>query len=116
MGNYQYVKDRVSEDFTTYSGRYLEKLIRELLAASGKYNQVGSYWESDNTNEIDVVAFNEHEKKLILCDVKLQAKNLNEHLLTTKSIKLLQQYPNYDIQYKSYSLDNLEELINSSEV
>jgi AAA+ ATPase superfamily predicted ATPase len=113
IGNFKYVKERIKEDFITYSGKYLEKLIRELLAASNQYNQIGNYWESDNSNEIDVVACNDYEKKLLICDVKLQAENLNAYLLETKAKRLVQQSSNYSIEYGKYSIEDLDNLIDN---
>ncbi len=116
IGNFQYVKDHIIRDYDTYSGRYLEQLIQDILAASGKYNEIGSYWDKNNNNEIDVVAVNTYEKKLVFCDIKLQTKNLNEYLLRQKATKLVQQHPGYTIEYRGYALEHLDVLIDQLKI
>ncbi len=112
IGNYNYVIDVISSDFTTYSGKFLEFMIRELLANSGNYNNVGTYWERDNNNEIDIIACNDKEKILLLADVKLQAKKLNLELLQHKSRAIIDAHRNYEITFHGYSLDDVDSLIN----
>jgi hypothetical protein len=63
MGNLDYLKEIISRDYTTYSGKILEKYFTERLKAEKKYNIIGPYWDGKNQNEIDIVAINE----LVLC-------------------------------------------------
>ena len=58
----------IQRDFATYSGEWLERLFQEHLAASGKYNVIGNYWESGNKNEIDIVVLNELNKTAVLAE------------------------------------------------
>jgi len=111
IGNFNYVINIIKEEFSVYSGKYLELMLRELLADSGEYNRIGSYWDKDNINEIDIVACNDHEKKLVIAEVKLQHKKINLGLLQHKAAKLIASHPNYEVQFRGYSLDNLAELL-----
>lgn len=108
IGNYAYIIDLIKEDFASYSGKYLEKMARELLAESGEYNIIGSYWNKDSSNEIDVIACNERKKTMLIVDVKLQAKKLNLELLKHRANDIIGQHPDYDIQFKGFSLENLD--------
>jgi AAA+ ATPase superfamily predicted ATPase len=54
-GNFSYIRQIISRDFQTYCGRLLEQFFHDLFALSGKYNQIGTYWEKKNLNEIDLV-------------------------------------------------------------
>jgi AAA+ ATPase superfamily predicted ATPase len=111
IGNYAYVKKEIEQDFSTYSGKYLEKLITELLAMSGDFNMVGSWWQSGNKNEIDIVAINEREKRILFCDIKLQAQKLNLEALKFNAQYLLQENPGYTAEYRGYGLDNLDSIL-----
>jgi len=64
--NYAYVRSIVERDFNIFSGLYLEKYFRAKIALSGKYSQVGQYWEKRNQNELDIVAINDLEKKALI--------------------------------------------------
>ncbi|MCK7531761.1 MAG: DUF234 domain-containing protein [Marinilabiliales bacterium] len=65
IGNYKYVRTIVKRDFSTWSGMFLEKYFREKIALSGNYTSVGSYWEKGNRNEIDIVAIDEENKRVL---------------------------------------------------
>ncbi|MDQ7061407.1 MAG: ATP-binding protein [Sulfurimonas sp.] len=105
--NYEYVKDIVRRDYTTYSGHFLEKYFIEKLKLSNKYSNIGTYWEKGNKNEIDIVCVNEDKQSILIAEVKRQSKKINLHVLQKKSEKLLLKYKNYDIKFIGYSLDDM---------
>ncbi len=111
IGNFTYIINLIKEDFLTYSGRYLEQMVRELLAASGEYNIIGSYWEKDGSNEIDIIACNDHKKIMLIADVKLQSKKLNLDKLKYKAEKIIAKHSDYQIQFAGFSLENIAELL-----
>lgn len=105
--NFDYVRQIINRDFTTYSGIILEKFYQELFWASQKYNRVGSYWEKGNKNEIDLIAINDLNKQCVIADIKLNKKKLNIPLLKQKAQGFIQQYADYDIQWLGLSLEDL---------
>jgi AAA+ ATPase superfamily predicted ATPase len=105
--NYEYVKSIVKRDFSTYSGRFLEKYFIEKLKASADYSNIGTYWEKGNQNEIDIVAINDDKKTMLIAEVKLNAKKINLELLREKSSKLVDKQKNYSVEYTGYSLDDI---------
>ncbi len=107
IGNFAYLKALINRDFSTYSGRFLEKYFKETLALSGDWSDVGSYWESGFQNQIDLVAVNHLEKKALLAEVKRNEKNYSEQLLKSKSHNLLRSLGGYSIEYHGFSLKDL---------
>jgi len=105
--NYDYIKSIVKRDYSTYSGRFLEKYFIEKLKASGNYSAIGTYWEKGNQNEIDIVAINEDKKKMLIVEVKRNPEKINMALLEEKSQKLLQKHKKYTVLFKGYSLEDL---------
>ncbi|XPV70484.1 MAG: ATP-binding protein [Halarcobacter sp.] len=105
--NYDFVKDIIKRDFSMYSGKFLEKYFIEKLQLEKKYSQLGTYWEKSNQNEIDIVALNELEKKVLIAEVKLNIKKINLDVLEEKSKKLEKNFKKYEIQYIGYSLENM---------
>jgi uncharacterized protein len=106
--NFERLKDIVKRDISTFKGKFLEKLFIELLKERQTYTSIGSYWERGNQNEIDIVAVDECEKKLLICEVKLNAKRLNYNELVLKSKKLLNSYQDYEVEYKLLSVEDLD--------
>ncbi len=109
--NFAYLKQIVFRDFNTYSERFLEKYFKEKLALSGKFNNIGSYWEKGNRNEIDIVALNEAERKALIAEVKLNKQKASLQNLYQKSVSLMNFLKDYQITFKLFSLDDMFEEI-----
>lgn len=105
--NYDRLKDIVTRDFDTFSGKFLEKLFIELLKEEKKYTKIGSYWERNNQNEIDIVAVDDINKEVLIAEVKLNPDRLSEIVLREKAKNIVKQYVDYKIIYKLWSLDDL---------
>ncbi|MCB9048134.1 MAG: hypothetical protein H6556_01790 [Lewinellaceae bacterium] len=91
IGNFEYLKTLVKRDFPTYSGRFLEKYFTEKLALSGKWPEIGSYWERGFKNQIDIVAINRMGKTALLSEVKRKEKQYSEQQLRSKALQLQRQ-------------------------
>jgi AAA+ ATPase superfamily predicted ATPase len=113
MDNYAYVHAHLARDFETYSGWELEGLFKAVLAESGQFNQIGGYWDPKGKNEIDIVAINELEKKVLIAEVKRNPRKYNPNTLIEKSQELIKKMKlhNYEIHYKGLSLENLEDVM-----
>ena len=105
--NYAYVKSIVQRDFSTYSGRFLEKYFIEKLKVSQGYSNIGTYWEKGNQNEIDIVAVNDDTKTMLIAEVKLNTKKINLELLKAKSHQLIEKQKGYNIKYVGFSLSDI---------
>ncbi len=108
--SYERLKSIISRDFSTFKGKFLEKLFIELLREKQIYTSIGNYWERGNQNEIDIVAVDDIDKKILLCEVKLSKKRLNYEELVKKSVNLLKKYRGYEVQYRLLSIEDIDEL------
>ena len=102
------LKEIIKRDFSTFEGKFLEKLFVELLKQQQIYTKIGSYWERGNKNEIDIVALDELNKRMLICEVKLSKKRLNRDELIKKSINLVNKFKDYKIEYAMYCIDDLD--------
>ncbi|MDR2085661.1 MAG: ATP-binding protein [Dysgonamonadaceae bacterium] len=107
MENFDYVKNIIARDYTTYSGQILERYFREKLSVEENLSAIGSYWETGNQNEIDIVALNEYEKRAIIVEVKRQSEKINLNTLQNKSKNLIDKLKGYDIEYRALSIENM---------
>lgn len=105
--NFEFIKEIVNRDFSTYSGKFLEKYFIEKLKLEKRFSQIGTYWEKQNQNEIDIVAINSETKELLFAEVKLNSKKIDLEILKEKSQKLAQNYKDYKIEYVGYGLENI---------
>ena len=107
IGNFKYVRQIVERDFDTYSGIILEKYFREKLALSGRYTMLGSHWERGNRNELDIVAIDDLHKKALIAEVKMNKKKFRPNLLKDNAKNLINKLNDYEIEYKSLSLEDI---------
>jgi len=107
LENYEYVKNIVRRDYETYSGLFLERYFQEKLRLSYEYSAIGNYWERGNQNEIDIVAINEDEKRMLIGEVKRNPKKIDLHKLEQKALKLTSKYSKYSVEYKAFSLEDM---------
>ena len=109
--NFPRLREIILRDIDTFRGRSLEKLFVALLKEQKRYTAIGSYWERGNQNEIDIVAIDEVNKKLLICEVKLQSRKASKNALIAKSKKLLEGYRGFEAEYRILSPENLEEYL-----
>lgn len=107
--NFDYIKEIIEKDYASYAGRILEKFFVELLASTGEFNRIGSYWERGHKNEIDIVAINDTKKHILLAEVKSNKDKNSLNQLQYRATKLLKRYHNYEIEYKLLSLLDAED-------
>lgn len=114
MENYEYIRRYIERDFAVYSGLELESLFVAILVESKQFSKIGGYWDARGHNEIDIVAINELDKKILIAEVKRQQKRYSKDKLIEKSHNLLKKLnlKGYDIEYRGFSLDNLIETMN----
>jgi AAA+ ATPase superfamily predicted ATPase len=89
MGNFEYVKNIIERDYNTYSRQILERYFRAKISAENNLSQTGSYWETGNQNEIDIVVLNEYGQTAIIAEVKRQSKNIKLNVLEKKAENLV---------------------------
>jgi AAA+ ATPase superfamily predicted ATPase len=109
--NYDYIKQIVDKTLSSYSGYYLEKIFQDLIIQTKKYNIIGNYWERGNKNEIDIVAINELEKKIFIAEVKMNKDKIRMNILKEKSVKLLNKYKNYEVEYCGLGIEDIDNYI-----
>jgi len=110
-GNFKYIRGIVERDYTTWADRVLERYFHELAASSGRFNRVGSYWERGNQNEIDLVAVNELEKRILAAEVKLNKSRISLGALKRKGERLLGDYRGYEVEWRALDPEDAMEFL-----
>ena len=110
-GNFEYLKKNIAISLRSYSGPFLEKMYHEIFKETNDYSEIGNYWERGNRNEIDIVAVNEREKKMLIGEIKLNKEKINLNTLKEKSGKLTDKYRHYTVEYIGLGLKDLDRYI-----
>jgi len=109
MQNFAYVKEIIERDYSSYCGPQLENFFQKLLAETGQFNQIGSYWERDNKGEIDIVAINDRKKTILIAETKLNKSKINMNILEKKAQSLLRHYSGYTPTFMALGLEDVAE-------
>ena len=89
--------------YNTYIGRILEKYFRDQLILSKEWSAIGSYWENGNKNEIDIVAVDEFNKRMVIGEVKHNPNEINLGTLEYKARNIAASHKKYTIESVSYT-------------
>lgn len=107
--NFNGLATLIKQDYPTYSGLMLEEYFRQQMMESGKFLNIGSWWEAKgNANEIDIVGIYLFEKKVLLAEVKRQRKNFKPELFQ-KKIEVIHKklFFKYEIESKCLTMEDL---------
>ena len=107
IGNTEYVVSKIIADYDTYSGIALETFFRQKFSETGMYNVVTNYWEKNGENEIDLIAVDDNEKKMVIAEVKRNPKKINLSELERKSTGIVSLKKKYNVRYLALSLEDM---------
>lgn len=104
------LKALMEKDYTTYSGRVLERYFRAVMIESEEFTRIASWWDRKGENEIDIIAADELEQRVTFYEVKRQAKDINIGILKDKAVKFFNttgSFQKFSVDYKGLSLDDI---------
>lgn len=104
------LKALMEKDYTTYSGRVLERYFRAVMIESEEFTRIASWWDRKGENEIDIIAADELEQRVTFYEVKRQAKDINIGILKDKAVQFFNttgSFHKFSVDYKGLSLDDI---------
>lgn len=107
IGNTDYVVSKIIADYDTYSGIALETFFRQKFSETGMYNVVTNYWEKNGENEIDLIAVDDNEKKMVIAEVKRNPRKINLSELERKATGIVSLKKKYNVKYLALSLEDM---------
>ncbi len=90
----------IARDYTTFSGKILEKYFRDKCIEQGGITKIGGYWDKSGENE----------KTAKFIEIKRNEKHIRYNLLKEKTANMLVktgQLEGYTIEYVGLSLENM---------
>ena len=107
-GQIQLLRKNAEDGYAEYSGRILELYFREKAYETGKFTDVGNWWDRNGENEIDLIALNEFDKTRIVAEVKRNPRKINIKALQGKIDSLpAQTFGKYRLACKGLSLNDM---------
>jgi hypothetical protein len=108
--NFIGLRSIIKADYTTYSGRIMERYFRQQLAESQNYRDIGSWWKArgEDQNEIDIVALGLEKNYALAVEVKRQRSKYKPTLLVAKIERLKEKaLPGYEVEGRCFSLEDM---------
>jgi AAA+ ATPase superfamily predicted ATPase len=108
--NFTGLRSIIKGDYTTYSGKILERYFRQQLAESQNYRDIGSWWEThgEAQNEIDIVALEMEKKRGLAIEVKRQRGKYKPALLAAKIERLKEKsLAGYEVEGRCLTLEDM---------
>lgn len=110
VGANKKLKVLMDRDYTTYTGRVLEKYFKEKMIEAEVYTHISSWWDRKGENEIDIIAADELEHEVTFYEVKRQEKDIDLNILRSKAdhfLKTTGKFGKYHIFYKGLSMEDM---------
>ena len=90
-----------------YSGPLLEKYFLEKIKEEGDYSNIGTYWQSGNQNEIDIVAFNDLKRQVVIAEVKRNKEKIQLSDLREKAKNIQIKFRDYEMEFVGLSIEDM---------
>ena len=97
----------VSDNYSQFTGKTLERFFHDRMWQTGRYTNIGNWWNKKGEQEIDMVALNEFDKTCVIAEIKRNPKKLSQTSLETKAAALLSDIKGYSIEYQLLSLEDV---------
>ncbi len=107
ISQYDELKNLILRDYPTFSGQLLEHYFREQFIETGRYTNIGGFWNRKGLNEIDLIAVNELKKTAEIVEIKRNAANIDFGKLKEKGenfLKITGELKGYNIKYSGLSM------------
>jgi uncharacterized protein len=110
IGGYNQLKSIISRDYSTFSGKMLERYFKTKFIEQNKFTRLGGYWDRKGENEIDLLAIDEINKKAEIIEIKRNADNISIIALKSKFgafEKATGELKGFEIQILGLSMNNM---------
>lgn len=110
IGAFKKLRQIIERDYTSYSGRVLESYFRDKLIEQEEFTMLGYWHDRKGENEIDLIAVDEIDKRVVFHEIKRQKKEIDMPILRAKADVFLQttgQFKGYDISYQGLSMEDM---------
>ena len=85
----------------------LEKFFRQKLNETKQFSEIGNFWDRKGNNEIDIIAVNDIDKRIVFYEVKRNKKRISLPLLEQKAKNIMSGFSGHTAEYKGLSMDDM---------
>ena len=110
IGGYTQLKTIISRDYSTFSGKMLERYFKTKYMEQNMYTRLGGYWDRKGETEIDLIAIDEINNTAEIIEIKRNADKINLKTLNSKFDsfeKATGELKKYKIHIVGLSMDDM---------
>ncbi len=110
IGGFKELKAIIERDYSTFSGKILERYFKTRFMEEGNITKIGGYWDRKGETEIDLIVVNELEKRALFVEIKRKTENISIEKLVEKSVvfrKATGELKDYNFEFNGYSLSDM---------
>lgn len=110
IGANEKLKELVKRDYSTFSGQILERYFRQKFAESGDWTRIGNWWDRKGENELDLIAEDELENRLLVAEVKRDGDRIDLEAVQKKFttfVRATGKFKRAKPQFVALSLENM---------
>lgn len=105
---YSLLRKNMDMNYEVFSGRTLEQYFQSMMMETGRYTQVGNWWDRKGENEIDLVAINEFDHSGMVAEIKRNPQKISISKLEEKISNLPKDsFGKYIFTLKGLSLNDM---------
>ena len=72
-----------------------------------QFSEISNYWDRKGINEIDIIAVNEMEKRIVFFEVKRNKKRISLPLIKQKTKNIMNHFSDYITEYTALSMEDM---------
>jgi AAA+ ATPase superfamily predicted ATPase len=110
IAQYEELKKIIEGDYSTFSGKILERYFRQKLIEQGGYTKIGGFWDKSGEKEIDLIALNETQRVAQIAEIKRNKQHIRYHSLKEKTeamLKMIGTMNDFSIEYLGFSMEDM---------
>ena len=107
LGKLNLLEEIIRKEYTQFSGFVLEKYFRQLFAEQERVTEVSHWWDSQGTNEIDLIAIERLDHRATIAEVKRNPQKYNPQQLADKNEHIKKHLRGYQVQLIGLSLKDM---------
>ena len=74
---YDKLRELIARDYPVFSGFALESYFHQKFVESGEWTRLGNWWDRKGENELDLIAENELDDRLVIAEIKREKSRID---------------------------------------
>lgn len=97
----------IEAGYQQFAGKMLERWFIQQYGEEGDFTNIGQWWDNKGENEIDMIALDASNRKVVIAEIKINKSKISLPLLEQKADKLKSKLLRYKKEFRALSIDDM---------